>query len=321
MKSESTAWAFLRPLLLAVAATAAWIALSAAGASADSSPSRDLLPGVLDSAAANLTHQGKDAPEPVMAGPDGGKATATASTVASLVPAPSLRPAAEEVSGLAEDVVQSVPAANELVPSGTVAAVVDPAVVAVDGIVDGTVGAAVPLAVTVLAPLDPVLEPALEPVIDAMPLPIAAPEAEPVAVLPVTTDVAAAPAPEPAPASPPAAELPQTTGGVTGPAQSPGLLQSTSPESRVQMKLAAVTPVLFKAGPEDEPFRTPWDVPPAVPSAATSGSSLSGGNDPAASGWTSSPHFPAPAAGTSAIGGPLLTAPSPVSFDPGSSPD
>ena len=317
MKSKSSAWAFLRPLLLVVAATAAWIALSAAAASADSTPSRDLLPGAVDSAAANLTHQAKNELEPVLAGLDGGTAKAPASSVASLIPAPSLRPAAEEVSGLADNGVQSVPVVNGLVPMGAVAAVVDPAVGAVDGVVGGTVGAVVPLADTVLEPLDPVLEP----VVNAVVLPVIPPEAEPQAVLPVTTDVSAASAPEPVPGTPPVTELPLPTQDVIGPAQSGAVSHSSGAKSGLQMKFAAATPVLSEAGPEDAPFRAPSEVPPATPGAAPGGSGPSGGNGPAASGWISSHHFPIPAAGMPAIPGHSLTAPSAVSFDTGSSPD
>lgn len=311
MKSKSSAWAFLRPLLLVVAATAAWIALSAVGASADSSPSHDLLPGAAHSAA-NLTHQAKDELEPAPAGLAGGPATAPASTVASLVPA-SLRTAAEEVTGLTENVVQSVPAVSEVVPAGEVAAVADPAV----GVVDGAVGAVVPLAGAVLEPLDPVLEP----VVNAVVLPVVPPEAEPQTVLPVTTDVGAAPVPEPAPGPPPVAELPKTTQGVTNPAQSGAVSQNLGAKSRLQMKLAAATPVLSEAGPDDAPFRAPSEVPPAVPGAAIGGSGPSGGYGPAASAWITAHHFPVPAVGMAAILGQSLTATAPVSFDPGSSPD
>ena len=321
MKSKSSAWAFLRPLLLVVAATAAWIALSAAGASADSSPSRDLLPKAVDSAAAKLTHQAKDELEPVQAGLDGGTATAPASAAASLIPAPSLRPAAEEVSGLADNAVQSVPVVNGLVPTGAVAAVVDPAVGAVDGVVGGTVGAAVPLADTVLEPLDPVLEPVLEPVVNAVVLPVVPPPAEPQAVLPVATDVSAAPALDPAPGPPTVAELPRTTQDMTNPPQSGAISQNSGAKSRLQMKLAAATPVLSEAGPEDAPFRARSEVPPAVPGAALGGSGPSGGNGPADAGWISSHHIPVPAVGMAAIPGHSLTAPAPVSFDTGSSPD
>lgn len=315
MKSERTAWAFLRPLLLVVAATAAWIALSAAGASADSSPSHDLLPGAVHSAA-NLPHLAKDELEPVVAGVDGGTAPAPASTVASLIPAPSLRPAAEEVSGLADSAVQSLPVVNELVPTGAVVAVVDPAVGAVDGVVSGTVGAAVPLAETVLQPLDPVLEP----VVSAVTLPAVPPEEGPGAGLPVATDVGAA-SPQPAPGPPLGAELPQTTQGVTGKAQSATTPHDSGAESRMQMVRAAVTPALSKAVPQDAPFHMPSDVPPAVPGAAIGGSGPSGGNGPAAPGWISAHDFPPPVAGMAAIPGRSLTAPARVSFDPGSSPD
>ncbi|MDQ0771151.1 hypothetical protein QF031_003900 [Pseudarthrobacter defluvii] len=322
MKSEGSAWAFLRPVLLVVAATAAWIALSAAGASADSSPSRDSLAGAVDSATASLTHQAKDELDPMLAGLDGGPAKAPASTVASLIPvpripAPSLRPAAEEVSGLADNAVQSVPVVNELVPTGAVAAMVDPVVGGVDGIVDGTVGAAVPLADAVLEPLDPVLEP----VVSAVTPPVVGPEAGPGAGRPVATAVSAASAEEPAPGLPTVAELPQTTGGVTHPAPSAAKSQASVAERRMQMMRAAVTPVLSEAGPEDAPFHTPSDLPPAVPGAAIGGNSPSGANGPAAPGWISPHYFPAPADGTAAIQGRSLTAPTPASFDPGSSPD
>ena len=272
MKSERTAWTFLRPLLLVVAATAAWIALSAAGASADSSPSRDLLPGAVGSAA-------------------------------------------EEVSGLADNAVQSVPVVKEVMPTGAVTAVVDPAVGTVDGIVGATVGAAVPLADTVLEPLAPVLEP----VVSAVTLPAVGPDPGP--GVPVFMDGSAASAPEPAPGPPPNAGLPQTPGDVAGPAQSPDILQSYGAESPLQMTRAAATPALSKASPEDVPFQTPFDVPPVVPGAAMGGSSLSGGNGPPAAGWISQHHFPAPEAGTAATQSRSLTAPAPVSFDPGSSPD
>ena len=324
LKSERKAWAFLRPLLLAVAATAAWIALSAAGASADSSPSHDLPPGGVDSAATSLTHQAKDELEPVLAGLGAGppaKAPATAgapaSTVAALTPAPSLRPAAEEVSGLADNAVQSVPVVNELVPTGAAAAVVDPAVGAVDSVVGGAVGAAVPLAETVLQPLDPVLEP----VVSAVALPAVPPEAGPQAALPDTTDISAASAPEPAAGPPSVADLPQTARDVRGPVESGAMSQTSGAESRTQMKRAAVAPSLSEAGPEDAPFRTPSNVPPLAPGAAIGGSGSSGGNGPATSGWISPHHFAAPSAGAPGIQDRSLTAPTPVSFDPGSSPD
>jgi hypothetical protein len=159
VKSKPLAWAILRPLLIAVAAAASWIVFSAAGASADSSTSSD---SPLDSGASTLssvtttvTHQAKDLLEPVEPGLGGGLSNAPASTVPTLVTAPSLRPVVEDVTALADDVVQTVPVVNQVVPAGTVTAVVDPAVGTVDGIADSALGTLVPLFPCPLVPLFP----------------------------------------------------------------------------------------------------------------------------------------------------------------------
>nr|WP_306629215.1 hypothetical protein [Arthrobacter ulcerisalmonis] len=154
-----------------------------------------------------VTQQAGDVLAPVESGLGGGLVEAPASTVPTLVTAPSLRPAVEDVTGLADHVVQAVPVVHAVVPAGTVAAVVDPAVGTVDGVVDGAVGTLVPLAGVALEPLDPVLEP----VISAVPLPVVAPEVETDAVLPAVTDAfeSAVPGPTPADARPAVAELPQ----------------------------------------------------------------------------------------------------------------
>src|SRR4051794_29579389 len=119
VKSKPLAWAILRPLLIAVAAAASWIVFSAAGASADSSTSSDspLATGAstLSSVTTTVTRQAKDLLEPVEPGPGGGLSNAPASIVPTLVPAPSLRPVAEEVEGLAENAVETVPVVNLVV--------------------------------------------------------------------------------------------------------------------------------------------------------------------------------------------------------------
>ncbi|MGX5715844.1 hypothetical protein [Arthrobacter sp. MAHUQ-56] len=273
MKSKLNAWAFLRPLLLAVAVAASWVALSAAGASADSSTSSDPLLGVAGSTLSSVT----------------------------------------STAGLADQLVQAVPAVNTAVPEGTVAAAVDPAVDTVDRIVGGTVGTAVPVAGAVLEPLQPVLDP----VIDAVPLPVVTPAAPP-------TSAPALPAAIPLPgegAPYRAAEPQQANAGpeIAAPSPSRRMLHNTglACDPRLRPAAAALAP---GAGPGDAPFRTPSDPSPAVPGAA-GGSNSSGGNDPAAPAWICPHRFPAAGAGTAAAQGRLLAPPAPVSFDPGSSPD
>lgn len=296
MKSKLNAWAFLRPLLIAVAAAASWVALSATGASADSSTSGDPLRGAagstLSSVASTATHQARDVLEPAEAGP------------------------VEDTARLANQLVQLVPAVNTAVPAGTVSAVVDPALDTVDGAAGGTVGTVIPLAGAVLEPLEPVLDP----VINAVPLPGVTPAAPP-------AEAPALPADIPLPgegATAPAAEPQQAN---TGPdtASAPPLSHRTrcntglACDSRLQP--AAATALVSVAAPQDAPFGGQADVLPCVPGAATGGSSPSGGNGQAMPARLGDHRFHAPGAGPDAVQGRLLAAPAPVPSDPGSSPD
>lgn len=324
MKSRLAAWTFLRPLLLAVAAAASWIALSAAGASADTSAPGDPLPGAgpstLASATATLTHQAGVVLEPVESGP--ASAQATPSPVAS----PPLRPAVEDVTAVADDVVQAVPVVSTVVPAGAVSAVVDPAIGTVDGVAGETVGAVVPVAGAVLEPLAPVLEP----VISAVPLPAPiAPPPTTTAPLPAGVDnpqAGAAPAglaglevgaaglevgiPGTAPASaPPLHEIPL----------SHGKFHSNSLPCGPGMKPSAGRPLLTGADPQSPPSRGPDDLLPGVPG-ATGGSNLSR-NGSAMPAWLDGQNLHMPAAGSTAVQGSLPPAPAPVSFYPGSFPD
>jgi hypothetical protein len=223
----------------------------------------------------------------------------------------------EDVTGLVDQVV-TAPVVKELAPEGTVAAVVDPAVGTEDGVLDGTVGTLVPLAGTVLEPLDPVLDP----VISAIPLPVVtpvAPEGNPLPVTegpPVGDETAAHPAESAA----------ETAIAVPGSARSVrhDTLLSHSPTRDPSLKPTAVTPLLPAEGPEDPvdaPPHEPSDALPAMPDAATGGSSPSGGNGPTMPAWLTFHNLRIPAAGAAAVQDGLPTAPAPGSFDPGSSPD
>ena len=291
MKSRHDAWAFLRPLLLALAAAASWIVLSAAGASADSSASSYPLHGA-------------------------GPATlipATATVAPTPATTPPLRAAVEEVSGLVDQVVETVPAVDRMVPDGTAAAVVDPATGTVDGLV-GAVGTLVPLAGAALEPLDPVLEP----VISGLPLPVAAPEGAPDGTPPAVTEV---PQVSGETAAHPAetAAKPEGAVPVSAPATSFDTLHRNGAGCDAQMMPASAPAVLPAAGPGKAPVDAPQE--PASPAVTAGGSSPSGGHGSAMPGWLGAYHFQIPPAGWAAAQARLLAVPAPVSFDPGSSPD
>jgi len=342
VKSHHDSWSFLRPLLLALAAAAAWIALSAGGASADTGAADDsdarnsLLGSVgssLRSVTTNVAHQAKDALEPVEATVKGGPGNAPVSSLPALIPTPTFSPVVEDVTGLADHVVQAVPVVNRAVPPGTVGTAVDPVANTVDTVVDRTVGTVVPVAGTVLEPLDPVVAP----VIDVVPLPVITP-AEPGVVPPAVTDILGVLTPEPASTTiPSVTDVPQASQAAdaaavadtraAGTAQGPAAMRhtdslpGTGPACDTRIRSVANGPVLSEAGPDHAPIPAPSDAVPGMPGSTTGGSSSSLGNGPAVPGWLSAYHFHIPAAGTATIEGRLLAAPAPVSFDPGSSPD
>ncbi|MBT2564964.1 hypothetical protein J7I84_00375 [Arthrobacter sp. ISL-85] len=286
MKSKLTVWAFLRPLLLALAATASWIALSAGGASADASgPSEPLLgaaPSVLGSATTSVTHQAADIPAPVKAGPSGGPVTA-------------------------------------------VAAVVAPAVSTVDGVISGTVGTVVPVAGAVLGPLSPVLEPVVSaapspvPVAPAAPAPgTAAPPQPAVADVPQVEDAAPARTAGLEVANPGAAPAPAIPLHDARPLHD--MLHNHGTACAPQMKQAALVPLPAGTDAHNPPFPRPSDPLSGMPG-ATGGSCVSGGNGPAMPAWIGAQNLQIPATGAATIRGGLPAAPAPVSFGPGSSPD
>ncbi|TQJ34720.1 hypothetical protein [Arthrobacter sp. SLBN-122] len=316
MKSRLDAWAFLRPLLLALAAAASWIALSAAGASADSSASSDSLPGpsTVIAVPATVAHPARDVLEPVEAGLGGNLASAPASSIPTPDTTPPIHEAVEEVTGLVDEVVETLPVVDRMVPGATVPAVVNPVVGTVDGLVDGAAGTLVPLAGAALEPLDPVLDP----VISAVPLPMAAPAGAPVGSPPVVTQVPQASG-DAAPRPAEAAAEPEGTVPVSARATSSEILQRNGVACDAHLRPASATAVLSAAGPGDAPVDAPQE--PAIPAVTTGGSSPSSGHGSTMPAWLGAYHFQIPAVGTAAVQARLLAVPAPVSFDPGSSPD
>lgn len=294
MKSGPSAWAFLRPLLFAVAVAASWIALSAAGAAADSSTSNGPLPGAgapsLGTASATGAHRVKDVLEPLKTGADG-PAVAPASTVPTGVALLPLQPALERVTAQAGGVAQAAPVVNTVVPA----------------------------AGAVLEPLAPVLEP----VIGAVPLP----EPTPVAPATPTTTAPALPvvgAPQAGASALPHAAGPEAETAGTAPASArplQKLLHGTSPAGYPRMTPAGGTQLPPGAGPQDAPLHGLSDALPGLPGAAAGGFSPSGGNGSALPAWLGAHDFQVPAASAVTVRGGRPTAAAPVSFRPGSSPD
>lgn len=338
MQSQHKAWAFLRPVLLAAAAATSWVALTAGAASADQGSSRDPLLGSVGSSlisvTGHVTDQAKDVLEPVKAGLGGGLAKEPAATVASLVPTPSVAPVFQDVTSLTDQALQSLPMVNKVLPAGTVPAVLDPVASTADHVVDSTVGGTVvPVTEAVLTPLDPVLAP----VTGVIPVPPAAPAEPPgLPVIPELIDpagVIAAPAPLPAPEVPAAEGSAPVSDSAPAAVQPPTGINAPAAPSAHDFSLAAAgqhhspapAAATVAAASEELPVPAPGHIPgePLVgtPASTTGGAGTSGGNGPAGPAWLSSHSFHFPAAGTAAVDGRLLTAPAPVSFDPGSSPD
>ena len=294
MKSKLTVWAFLRLLLLAVAVAASWIALSAAGASADSSPPGGPLLVPSQAAVASVTtvtHRATDVLAPAESGPVSAPATPPP------VALPPLRPVVEDVSASADDALQAVPVVSTVVPAGAVATVVDPAVGTVDGVMGETVGTVVPVT--------PGLTTAAPPLPAGVDVPSAGDgvPAQPAELAAGTTGAA------------PAAV--QSLHEIPAPRQS---FYSHGPACDPRIRPAAGTPLLLGADPQSRPFHGQADPTPIVPG-ATGASSASGGGVTAVPAWLSVHDLQVPAARTAAIQGGSSTAPAPVSFDPGSSPD
>lgn len=310
MEPRFAAWSFLRPLLLAVAAAAAWIALSAAGASADSATHNDPLlaaaPPAMGAVTTTVTQQAREA--------------LPAGTVSNPAPAPtavpSIQAAAKEATALADHVAETVPVVTTVVPEGTVAATVDPALGTVDHVVGGTVRTITPVA-------GAVLEPVLDPVLNAVPLtaPVAsgepkAPALPPVADVPQAGDGprAGAAAPVVAPTSiAPGSALPGP-----GPLHLHDRLSCNGLPHHQQTMHATGTLQLPGTDPHNTPFQGPFD---ALPGTAAGGSGSSSGNGSGMPAWLASHNLRIPGDCQSSIEGSLPEATPPVSFDPGSSPD
>lgn len=312
MAQVSSPWRALRPFLLAGAATVAWLTLSSPAAVADSSTESGSLLGGLTSSVSSLSAPLTDAVAPLQE-----------AVSPSLPPSSSaglLEPMVGTVAGTTDQLVAAVPVVNQVVPADTVSALAVPVAAGADSATAVLVEAVAPP----LAEALPVLEPVLRPVVELTggtvpPLPVALPDvldelpAGDVAVaggLPTVADAALAPA---AAAVDPAngfgtseyfSFLPQSGLAATAlaPSMTSAAIRSASPGSLVTGDSTPSAPV--PAGPA---------------SGVGSGASPSGPTGAAA--WLDGFGLNLLLPGTCPISDSPEHSPSPVSFDPGSSPD
>ena len=317
MARMSSPWHALRPVLLAGAAAVTWLALSSTPATADATPDSSSLLGGATSPVSSLTQDLAASPVSLVhAGSTGSPGL--------------LQPAVAPVSGVADNLIAAVPVVDHVVPAGTASAVSAPLVDLADKVTAGVAQEVVAPAAAAV----PVLEPALQPVADLLtgtaPLPVPPLEA-------VQTDLPAVAIPAPAqdqassaeespdarqttPESGQAVEALSTAATAQGSAGVEviglgGLANTAAPQLGVSGTAGSVT---------EQPLTVDIAPPPAqAPAAPASGTGSGGssGGTPGAAAWLNPFYFDFD--GTRAVRADLSPAhvPSPVSFDPGSSPD
>jgi hypothetical protein len=282
----------LRPLLLAGAAAMAWLALSAPAATADTASDSGSLPGGLGSSVSSLAAPGQS----------------------------SLGNAVSSAAGA----IGSVPLLEQVVPADTVGAVIAPVSGGADAVVETAAQALLPPAGAAL----PVLDPVLQPVGDVLtgigglqlPVPAAGQVLAPVFMPPAglpgfeaesgTVAGRALPDAKPASSAGMFGGVPAWADAAAAPFGSAGPGTAT----------ASAAPSDATESPADGDWIPGPEALPAVPSSG-SGSGQSSAGPAGAAAWLSDLSPDAPQPGAFPINGPLQGAPSPVSFDPGSSPD
>ncbi|WP_255767777.1 hypothetical protein [Pseudarthrobacter sulfonivorans] len=304
MAKVRSPWHLLRPLFLAGAVTAAWLTLSASAASADSPNESGSLLGGVSSSVSSLAAPLTDVAIP---------------RVEATVPAPAassagmLRPVTGNLSHIADELMAAVPVVNTVVPSGTVSAVTVPVAAIADAVGAGLVDAAVPPLVEAVPVLQPVVQPVTDLITGETPLPEVLP-----GVLVPSDDLSESLGPETAVLQP-AVEVAAPTSG-NPPADAP---TSAAGIPYASAHPAASAAPAYQAASEPELTEDPAPAP--VPAPAAPGSAAGGGASPAgssgAAAWLDDFDLDLPLSGTYPVSGASEHSPSPVSFDPGSSPD
>lgn len=305
MAKARSLWRVLRPVLLAGAATFTWLAFSTSAATADSSA--DSFLGGVASSVSSLS-----AP---LTGPAGPAPTAS-------IPAPAtpssglLQPVAGGIAGTADQLVAGLPVINNVAPMGTVSTVSDPVVAVVDDAAAGLVDTVTPQLVEAVPVLEPVLQPVAELVNGVVLPPVSLPDPDVAGF-----DPTAAIAGDAAAAAALANQGPEFRASIVGPAAGAFALQQDRAGTAFADSLANTGSQSAWAGIPGafDPSPVPAPAPPGPSSGAGSGTSPSGA--PGSAAWLDTLDFFLPPAGVVPLSGSSEHAPSPVSFDPGSSPD
>ena len=307
-------WRALRPVLLAGAATLTWLTLSGTAAAADSADSGSLLGGVTSSVSALAAPLTSTSAPPPAASP----------APPAAAPSGLLQPVAGTLTGATDQLIAAVPVVNNVVPAGTVSAVAVPVAVVADDSTAALVETVAPPLVEAVPILEPVVQPVSDLVTGVAPLRVALPvipdtgsvfpdaagvlsgadSTVPPAISGASTDIGAE------------QRLGDAGAGVEGSAAQTVALAvtSASPAATVVARRSAVPESPLTTG---EP--SPFPAPAGPSSGAGSGASTSGPAGPAA--WLHDSDLGLPLPGSFAVAGASEHSPSPVSFDPGSSPD
>jgi hypothetical protein len=317
-------WRALRPVLLAGAATVSWLTLSSTAASADVLPDASSVVGGVTSSVSSVSEKLLSAAPAVPSTPQGGQ------------PAGLLQPVVGSVAGLGDAVVASVPVVQQHVPAGTITAIAAPVARVADGAASAVLEVVVSPVTETVPALDPILEPVSDLVTGTTPLPL------PV-VLPAVPETADIEDPASVPGSAPA--IGTEARNVESPSTGEDLVSKDAHQAAESLSLdaqkeataparAGVVVSLVSAfsvvpasavladdsGPRTaDPSPAPAQVPAAPGSGVGSGASSAGSSGSAA--WLSSFDFHLSCSGPVRAGEYSQHAPSPVSFDPGSSPD
>lgn len=349
------ATSILRSVMIAGAGTAIWMALSAASASADSGQQDNhSLLGEVSSTVSSVTATAKNATAPTISVPV--PSVPLPAAVKTVIPAepisvhiPAVTPIVQQAGSSADEIIGTIPVANQLVPGDTTGGIVNAVVVPITGSVDEAAETLVPPVTDVLSPvgLEPatdVTAPILQPIVDAVDsvLPTNG------AVIPPLLDGVGSDLPEnpagsmaPDPATNPSSDVVAPTSAVA--ATQVGIQASAPTLQPVRASVpgaAGVPPVLSISRVFDStggvPFSeiqhsavhpvAPADLPldldgvPAGVGGPGSGTSQNGPPSPAAGFLHDAMIVPVDALpGLSAAGDEQH--PEPVCFDPGSSPD
>lgn len=290
----------LRPVLLGSAAAAVWLALSAPTANAETGPLLDELSGSLES---RLSATAPWAPAVAPQSPppgSGGDSSGLLSPVSGTLP------------GAVDRVVGPITAVTD-VPSGALTDPAAGAVELVDGAAVGAVQAVIPIASGLLPASAGLVDPLAGPLASIVPLP-AAP------YLPSAAPAPAAPVADPGEATTPQPGSLRVNAGAGAAPPRPVAPPAASPDHALPSPSDQGGSREAEEPVDDRRTGGVPDTVPAIPgSGAGSGQSASGPGTGAAAETTVFLLRPPP--GMCETSNPLHTAPEPVSFDPGSSPD